>query len=786
MPTYATFNPADKLAGVTLSNGNKTLTFIGGTTYGGARVTIGKTTGKHYVEITLDGCASHVGIGSSIALLNTYCGDTNAGWAVSCCAGNSGSKIYNNVKTAYFGADIATLSVMGIAFDLDAKKVWFSDDGSWGAGGNPGAGTGEAFSGLSGELFIMAVAQNGAGQVTLNAGESAFAGTVPTGFNAGLTDEDIYLVTETAATLTLTPSATNTVELASPTEGEIYFEYGFNPTAIDTGGRLKLTVIGGVLPLTWSVVGAGFSLDSASTGNRENFINADATVAIGDVGVITVTDANGESVEGYVICCTVTVCCTDPAYSFVAGSNVTAVVGISKTVQAVGGCPPYTWTVATVDLSFLHKYTNIPENSFVVNAGEEGGSGVITCTDGCTNAVNMTVTVAAATSDSDSGVEESSGGSYTDPGSGSGSVGEYINWDINLGGWIDPSDDEFTGDAGVGDGGSETDTGGDSEPEYEPPLINPEEGDPLLTGGLDESPCNAISGGFSELLLDGSMDSGSLLWEKLSGTGTCARSSDFAYDGTYSLKVSLTGGDYVRVYNTVNWSLASDLGMVVELFFYTDDDFDHIGFFLYNKTNGNYSGLYFYPGQAPQYSKGIWNYIVFTGMSFGGNWLGRLMIHADTFLSGGTGSIYVDKMSVKSNFRNVNFSNGIPNGNMCEFNVWQPTGTLICRRSIAAAFRGGTGWRMDSAGTGERVLSSAGAVTVAKLGYLFAYIKPSDTATVTLTVADGFYGQHNTQFVGLSPGEWHYCVMDYRIKSSSIVILVTCDSDFLVDNIGLI
>src|SRR5690242_10283612 len=64
MPTYATWNPADKGTGVTLSNGN--LTIVGtGVSQNFARSTIGKSSGKWYWEVKAESTLAVIGVTSA-------------------------------------------------------------------------------------------------------------------------------------------------------------------------------------------------------------------------------------------------------------------------------------------------------------------------------------------------------------------------------------------------------------------------------------------------------------------------------------------------------------------------------------------------------------------------------------------------------------------------------------------------------------------------------------------------------------------------------------------------
>jgi hypothetical protein len=103
----------------------------------------------------------------------------------------TGQKYNSNVLTA-FGAPFASGAVIGIAVDASTSgnvKIWWSLNGTWQASGDPASGANPAFSGITGPIYLYcSLYRSGAPahKVTLNAGASAFSGTVPSGFRAGL------------------------------------------------------------------------------------------------------------------------------------------------------------------------------------------------------------------------------------------------------------------------------------------------------------------------------------------------------------------------------------------------------------------------------------------------------------------------------------------------------------------------------------------------------------------------------------------------------------------------
>ena len=182
MATYATWNPADKEVSLVLSNGNLTVTQPASVGWRSVRSTTSVSSGKYYWEVEIDdaqGGDTMVGVGTSSFSLSSYAGsDANSyGWY------GSGTK-YTGAASYPYTPTYTTNDVVGVALDLDNGKIWFSKNGSW--TGDPVAGTGEAFSGLSGEFYAAVSLYNANKILTANFGTSSFSYTVPDGFSAGL------------------------------------------------------------------------------------------------------------------------------------------------------------------------------------------------------------------------------------------------------------------------------------------------------------------------------------------------------------------------------------------------------------------------------------------------------------------------------------------------------------------------------------------------------------------------------------------------------------------------
>lgn len=185
---YATWNPSDKGASLTLSNGNLSANVA--TDWQCVRSDLSKSSGKWYWEITLDdiesGWYANIGIATSSASLSAEPGNDAYGWAYLMV---NGQKKNNGSASSYGSTCDTNGDIIGVALDLDNGKIWFSKNGTWQNSGDPAAGTGEAFSGLSGTFFAFVGLKNN-NDITANFGASSFSYTVPTGFNSGLEDEN--------------------------------------------------------------------------------------------------------------------------------------------------------------------------------------------------------------------------------------------------------------------------------------------------------------------------------------------------------------------------------------------------------------------------------------------------------------------------------------------------------------------------------------------------------------------------------------------------------------------
>lgn len=145
--TLLTWNPADKNASITLSDGNKTATATAA--FQMVRGTIGKSSGKWYFEVTCTGALTFgtVGIAQASSSLSSFAGGETTSYGIAT------NFVYTNFVSTSIDGTITAGDVVGVAVDLDAGKIWFAENNAWVNSGNPGAGTGAIYSGLSGTYY---------------------------------------------------------------------------------------------------------------------------------------------------------------------------------------------------------------------------------------------------------------------------------------------------------------------------------------------------------------------------------------------------------------------------------------------------------------------------------------------------------------------------------------------------------------------------------------------------------------------------------------------------------
>lgn len=175
-----TWNPSNKSAAITLSGGNLIATHTATSEHDGVTATLGRSAGKYYFEVRSDSSTTDglIGVAGAGFNLDNYLGLGSTEYSY---YQTNGQKVNNGSAVAY-GAAYTTPAVIGVAVDLDAGKIWFAKDNTWQASGNPAAGTGEAYSGMTGEKFPAITMFTNGSSMTARFKSSDFTYSPPTGF----------------------------------------------------------------------------------------------------------------------------------------------------------------------------------------------------------------------------------------------------------------------------------------------------------------------------------------------------------------------------------------------------------------------------------------------------------------------------------------------------------------------------------------------------------------------------------------------------------------------------
>jgi len=182
------WNSADKASDITLSDGDLT---VSGNSSGFVRTVDGKSSGKWYWEITIsargDYDSPRIGIATIGADRDDDLGKTDS-WVFYGYDATKSIRMTNSNSYFYCGG-ISVSDIIGTALDLDAGKIWWSINGVWCEGGDPAAGTGEAYSGISGTIHPAHQPASPSSTCTANFGNSALTYSPPSGFTAGFGEE---------------------------------------------------------------------------------------------------------------------------------------------------------------------------------------------------------------------------------------------------------------------------------------------------------------------------------------------------------------------------------------------------------------------------------------------------------------------------------------------------------------------------------------------------------------------------------------------------------------------
>jgi hypothetical protein len=167
---YATWNPLDKGANFTLSDGNLRIDY-GTAAWSALRGNFGIPSGQWYWEVYSPGTYVMAGIATKNASLANYIGSDANGYSY---YSINGEKNYNGSGTAY-GDTWTVSSIIGIAFDSENGTLEFFNDG---------VSQGVAFTGVTPAEYFPAVSHYAQSWVVANFGQRPFAYTPPAGFVA--------------------------------------------------------------------------------------------------------------------------------------------------------------------------------------------------------------------------------------------------------------------------------------------------------------------------------------------------------------------------------------------------------------------------------------------------------------------------------------------------------------------------------------------------------------------------------------------------------------------------
>lgn len=182
-----TWNPSDKGSDVVLGDGNLaySLTAANNTVVRSIfSFNMADNVGRYWLLGITGSAGASNGFSAiangSLSVSTNELGTTANSWAYK---GLDGTKITNNSASAY-GDAWGTGDFIGVA--TRSGSIWFHKNGVWQGGGNPVAGTGAAFTGITGMIFAAYAANATAWTHTANFGQRSFAYPPPAGFVPGL------------------------------------------------------------------------------------------------------------------------------------------------------------------------------------------------------------------------------------------------------------------------------------------------------------------------------------------------------------------------------------------------------------------------------------------------------------------------------------------------------------------------------------------------------------------------------------------------------------------------
>lgn len=179
------WDPATKNADIALSGTDNSV--MTGTVSGwkSVRGILGNSSGLLYFELVTAAPAEvqMAGFSDATPNLNGYGGSDAHGWTTYSGSGNKYHSAVNSACLPVWGASAG--NVVQIAINFSTGSVWFGLNGTW--VGDPVAGTGAAYTGLTGTLYPCGSSNTVGASLQLNVLASEFAYTPPSGYSAWAT-----------------------------------------------------------------------------------------------------------------------------------------------------------------------------------------------------------------------------------------------------------------------------------------------------------------------------------------------------------------------------------------------------------------------------------------------------------------------------------------------------------------------------------------------------------------------------------------------------------------------
>jgi hypothetical protein len=350
---YATLNPLSKStsSGTTPTNGN--LDIAATATACDYMTTMFVSSGKWYFEVLVNQEDTSTPSG------NPTIGIYGQGFPASgpqVAVDASGALTVDGSVTGSGFFTYTTGNLIGVAFDMDAKKAWFSEDGVYYNSGDPAAGTNATGTWSAAGEVAAYIRTRGNASASFNAGQRPFAHAAPSGFKALCTQNlpeptivdggeyfNTVLYTGTGSTRTVTGvgfqpdwvwvkdrTNANSPQLADVVRG----------FASDKGLQTTNTLAEGVNSALYGYI-SGVSSDGFSVAAGTDPTNGSAAVnASGDAYVAWNWKANGSGVSNTDGTITSTVSAnTDSGFSIVTytgtGSNATVGHGLGAVPRMI-------------------------------------------------------------------------------------------------------------------------------------------------------------------------------------------------------------------------------------------------------------------------------------------------------------------------------------------------------------------------------------------------------------------------------------------------------------------